>query len=48
MKRPTDIFFASSPSDTEFGKLHVEREYPGFGANWRVVKIATPSRDGAK
>ena len=48
MKRPTDIFFASSPGDSEFDKLHIAREYPGFGANWRVVKITTPVIDGAR
>lgn len=48
IKRPTDIFFASSPDDDEFNKLHIAREYSEFGANWRVVKIDIPVRDEAR
>jgi len=42
IKRPTDIFFASSPSDNSFDILRIMREYSEFGANWRVVKIDVP------
>ena len=45
IRRPTDIFFASSPSDSEFGKLHIAHQYAEFGANWRVVNIDIPVRD---
>jgi hypothetical protein len=48
IKHPTDILFASSPSDNEFDNLHIEHEYPGFGPNWRVVKIPTPAPDETK
>jgi hypothetical protein len=48
IKHPTDILFASSPDDSEFDNLHIEREYPGFGPNWRVVKIPTPASDELK
>ncbi len=48
IKQPTNILFASSPNDNEFDDLRIEHEYPGFGPNWRVVKIPTPAPDETK
>ena len=47
-RRPVDIFVASAPGDSEFDKLYIVQGYPGFGTNWRVVRIAIPVGDEAR